>query len=415
MRSFKRCSSFFALLVAPLLLLAACGGGSGNGTGDSSGGGAAPSADTTPSSPSATTTPPPAAGTARAYAYVADDFARTVTGYSLDPTTGEMTELGSVDARGLPNRITVHPRGDFVYVSNSQDDGISAFRVDPATGGLSLIGVTAPSGSPNAHVAIDPTGAVLFLPINHAGDAQPSSAPPEIVTYRIDPDSGELTPANTLVQGRSVNAMAVPPQRNGVYVESKFQNDPAYLSAYAIDAASGALTLVAETQANGLLAAHPQGNYAFLADGSSSALGQVTVYKLDVEAGTLTPAGSPVPAGIRPVDIAVHPGGNFVYVSNRISHDVWSYRFDASTGALVPSGTPVSVGASAVSGTFDANANPIAFDPTGEFAYVGGDGGIHTYSIDPDTGALTEAGAPVPRSKLAMAIATASVVDSSSQ
>jgi len=74
----------------------------------------------------------------------------------------------------------------------------------------------------------------------------------------------------------------------------------------------------------------------------------------------------------------------FAYVANSSSADVWGYAIDSATGALTPiSGSP-----------FPAEVGPlsVAVDPTGRFAYVlnhGGSDNVSGYAIDPTSGALT--------------------------
>lgn len=376
------------LLLAPILFSACGGGGSGaSGT---------------------TTTPPAASGTARAYAYVADDFASTVTSYRVS-ATGDLTELGSVAARGLPEAVIVHPGGKYVYVTNTKDPGFSAYRIDPATGGLILLGVADPPGAWPAIVAVNPGGSFLYLTNNYAHDDVPSpppQVPQEIATYRIDPGTGQVTLAGTLVIGRQIYNLVVPPHGDVAYLSTYASSTaPALLSAYALDPVSGSLTLLAEVSAAGNLAAHPQGRYAFVASTS----GEVSVYKLDPAARTLTQVGAAVSTGTQPSFVAVHPGGNFVYVT--ANQTVRTYRFDVATGALVPSTTFVPAGGGPHSGAFGAPGMPLAFDPSGKFAYVSASGSILICGIDPVSGALTQVGTSAARSQYALAIATAGVVD----
>lgn len=378
------------LLLVPLLF-SACGGGGGSGA-------------------SPTTTPPPASGTARSYAYVADDSASTVTGYRIATTTGDLTELGSVTARGLPEAVIVHPEGKYVYVTNTFDPGFSAYRIDPATGNLILLGVTDPPGAWPARVAVHPGGNFLYLTNNYGYDSNPSAppqVPQEIATYRIDPGTGKVTLAGTLVIGRHIYNLVVPPHGDVAYLLTDASSTvPALLSAYALDPASGSLTLLAEVPAAGNLAAHPQGRYAFVA----SAPSDVSVYKLDPAARTLTQVGAAVSTGTQPWFVAVHPSGKFVYVT--ADQAVRIYRFDVATGALVPSTTFAPAGGGPHSGAFGGPGMPLAFDPSGKFAYVSTSGSnILTCSIDPATGALTQVGMSAARSHYALAIATVSVID----
>lgn len=70
--------------------------------------------------------------------------------------------------------------------------------------------------------------------------------------------------------------------------------------------------------------------------------------------------GSPFPAGMNPISVAVDPTGRFVYVANSGSNSISAYTIDAATGAPTPlPGSP-----------FPAGIQPVAvtLDPTGPFA-----------------------------------------------
>jgi 6-phosphogluconolactonase len=123
--------------------------------------------------------------------------------------------------------------------------------------------------------------------------------------------------------------------------------------------------------------------------------GNVSAYTIDVTTGALTPVpGSPFPAGLNSRSVAVDPTGHFAYVVNGgsgldTSGSISAYTIDPETGALtqVP-GSPFTVG---------GQPGSVAVDRTGQFAYVvggglGGDipGSISAYTIDPETGALTQ-------------------------
>ena len=378
------------LLVAPLLFFSACGGGGGSGA-------------------SVTSTPAAASSAARSYAYVADDFASTVTGYRIATTTGELTELGSVAARGLPEAVIVHPDGKYVYVTNTNDPGFSAYRIDPATGSLILLGVTDPPGAWPARVALDPGGNFLYLTNNYAHNADPNpppQVPQEIATYRIDPGTGKVTLAGTLVLGRQIYNLVVPPHGDVAYVSTYASSSaPDLLSAYAIDPASGSLTFLADVPAAGSLAVHPQGRYAFVQNP-----GEISVYKLDPATRTLTQVGAAVSTtGTQPPFVAIHPGGKFVYVT--ANQTVRVYRFDVAASALIASTTFAPAGGGPHAGSFGGPGMPVAFDPSGKFAYVSSSGSILVCAIDPANGALTQVGTSAARSQYALAIATASVID----
>ena len=116
----------------------------------------------------------------------------------------------------------------------------------------------------------------------------------------------------------------------------------------------------------------------------------VSAYTIDAASGALTPvAGSPFAAGSRPAEVAVDPSGKFVYVANQGSNNVSAYTIDATSGALTPvAGSPFAAGTAPVI---------VAVDPSGKFVYVTdqGSNNVSAYTIDAASGALTPvAGSP---------------------
>ena len=119
-----------------------------------------------------------------------------------------------------------------------------------------------------------------------------------------------------------------------------------------------------------------------------SYLGGISAFAITATSGALvTVAGSPFAAGARLYDIAVHPGGTFVYATDLDRKVVDGYQLAPATGALTGlAGAHVQLA--------DGSPIAIAIEPTGRFVYVAsiGDNAIHGFSIDPQTGALSPVG-----------------------
>jgi len=169
-----------------------------------------------------------------------------------------------------------------------------------------------------------------------------------------------------------------------------FANDPSVtLSAYKINADTGALTLVpgspfdtgASDNGTVFIDVDPNSRFVYV---PLQSLNTIAVFSVDQTTGALTPvSGSPFPSGGNYTFAAkVDPSGRFLYVSIRGSGTVAAFSI-GSNGALTPIGAPV--------GT---NGEPfqIMMDPQGRFLYVSveseGDF-IQEFSINASTGALT--------------------------
>jgi 6-phosphogluconolactonase len=91
------------------------------------------------------------------------------------------------------------------------------------------------------------------------------------------------------------------------------------------------------------LAFHPNGRFVFVCNEMAMT---VTAFSYDADKGMLTP-GATVPtlpaadrqqAGLSTAEIAVHPNGRFIYVSNRGHDTIAVFSCEAETGRLDPTG-----------------------------------------------------------------------------
>ena len=108
------------------------------------------------------------------------------------------------------------------------------------------------------------------------------------------------------------------------------------------------------------LAVDPKGKFAYVAN--AGGYQGVSAYTINATSGALTPvAGSPFAAGW-PRGVAVDPKGKFAYVTNYYSDNVSAYTINASSGALTQlAGSPFAAG---------TNPDGIAVDAKGKFVYL---------------------------------------------
>src|SRR5712692_2249230 len=214
-----------------------------------------------------------------------------------------------------------------------------------------------------------------------------------VSAYTIDSATGALTmvPGSPFAAGSLPFSVAVDPSGKFAYVANAISNN---VSAYSIDSTTGVLSPVPGSPFSAGLfpvsvAVDPSGKFAYVANQFSS---NVSAYSIDSTTGALSPVpGSAFAAGSNPFSVAVDPSGKFAYVANQLSSNVSAYSIDSTTGALSPvPGSPFASGPSPVS---------VAVDPSGKFAYVVNQGfsNVSAYSIDSTMGALS----PVPGSPFA--------------
>jgi 6-phosphogluconolactonase len=170
------------------------------------------------------------------YVYVANVNSNTVSGFGLDPATGELTTVpGSPFGTGAnPQRVAIDLSGRFVYASNGNGASISAYTIDAETGSLSQI-----AGSPFATTAaipepiiFDPTGNYLYV-----------STFSNINAFTIDQSTGALTPldGSPFPSGDSMALdLAMDPTGQFVYAAS---HDAKKVTVFARNLSTGALSI----------------------------------------------------------------------------------------------------------------------------------------------------------------------------
>ena len=358
------------------------------------GGGSAPTPAPKPT-PSCTPASPPA------FAYVLDDYANTVSMYTMNSCTGDLIPtVPATVATGANNfgseQMVVDPAGRFAYVanlmSNAEDEAtISMFTINPSTGVLTpTIPATVPTGFLPQGIGIDPSGKFVYTA---------NSDDNTVSMFTINQTTGVLTPTtppavSTLADvstGLYSSPVAVIVDPSGRFAYAVNEDD-ATVSMFTINPTTGILTpTTPATVFTGPIpfgiAVDPSGKFAYVPNNDSG--GEMTYgvsqYTINSVTGVLTqntPAA--VAAGNGPTSVAIDPSSKYAYVVNRQDDTVSMFTIDSSTGNLTPN-TP------AIIATGEEPFR-IVVDPSGEFAYVVNEGGtVSIYALNSD-GTLTAAG-----------------------
>ena len=274
------------------------------------------------------------------FLYVANLTSNTVSGFSLDHTTGFLTPVGTaltpVSTGPSPIALSVNPGGQFLYVLNQGDATISIYSIDGTRGILTPTGPAFPTGLTNVQGMLISPGSFLYV---ISGTAS-SSTPNTISVFSIG-SNGALSPGVT------------------------------------------AFTAAANSTLSGITTDH-QGQFMYVADFQNS---NVISLKIDPSGSLSQVAGSPFATGAQPVAIAVDGTGSFVYVSNSVSGTVSAFK--ATSGALTElAGSPYST-----QGTGTVVATQPGFltvDVTNTFLFVANQGGksVASFGINTADGTL---------------------------
>jgi 6-phosphogluconolactonase len=139
----------------------------------------------------------------RDIAYFSNEQGCSVTAYRLDPATGALSAVQTIStlpegytARNTCSQIHLTPSGQFLYVGNRGHNSIAGFAVDTA-GRLAPVGQASTEPVPSAF-CLDPAGNFVFA----AG-----SASGRLAAYRINGETGALTPLATYAAGQRPQAV----------------------------------------------------------------------------------------------------------------------------------------------------------------------------------------------------------------
>jgi 6-phosphogluconolactonase len=326
--------------------------------------------------------------------------------YRWQPATGAVTPMG---AAGLavetenPSFLAVHPNQRFVYAVNevSRYDGreggsVSAFAVDRGSGKLTLLNRVPSRGADPCHLAVDASGKWLFV-ANYTGGS--------VAAFPVRED-GSLGDASTFFQhsGSSIDKE----RQNGPHAHATVVSpDNRFVLAvdlgldrvfsYRLDTAAGGLAgapgFASAAPGSGPrhLAFRPDGRFAYVLN---EMLSSVTAFGYDAARGALTSLQtlSTLPEGFNGqssgAEIAVHPGGKFLYASNRGDDSIAMFRIDAAAGTLTPGGRVATEG---------KTPRGFAIDPSGRFLVAGNQNSasLVIFRIDQATGSLTATGTTV--------------------
>ena len=348
-------------------------------------------------------TPKPACTPASqpAFAYVLDDYANTVSMYTVNSCTGNLTPtVPATVATGANNfgseQMVVDPAGRFAYVANLMSNAfdlatISMFTINSSTGVLTpTVPATVPTGFLPQGIGIDSAGKFVYTA---------NSDDNTVSMFTINQTTGVLTPTtppavSTLADvstGTESSPLAVIVDPSGRFAYAVNEDD-ATVSMFTINATTGILTpMTHATVFTGPIpfgiAVDPSGKFAYVPNNLSG--GEMTYgvsqYTIDSVSGVLTQNTTPaVAAGNGPTSVAIDSSSKYAYIVNRQDGTVSMFTIDSSTGNLSPNNPA----------TIATGAEPfrIVVDPSGKFAYVVNEGGtVSIYTLNSD-GTLTAAG-----------------------
>ena len=270
-------------------------------------------------------------------------------------SSGKLTPLGLVGETVNPSFLAVDSTHRFLYAVNETQQyqgraggALTAFRIDRETGKLTELNQVASHGADPCYISLDRTGKHVLV-ANYTGG--------NVAVFPVSAD-GRIGEASAVVE----NQGALGPNKerqehaHAHWIEAAQDNRSAYVAdlgldrvlVYGFDAAQGRLGtggpggegVVSAVLAPGTGPRHaafsPDGKFLYVLGELDST---VTVFRNEgKDAWRSLEKVSALPQGFSghsdAAEIALHPGGRFLYTSNRGDDSIAAFRIDPSSGKL---------------------------------------------------------------------------------
>lgn len=262
----------------------------------------------------------------------------------LDPENGVLSAPRRVARMNQAAFLALHPDGRHLYSVGERDVGIlRAFAIDAATGSLAEINDQSSRGAGPCHISLDRAGRHAFVANYSAGSASVSainldgslgdstacmiyggSGPNAARQERPHAHSANLDPSQQFLIVADLGTDRLMVHRFRARDGSLEDNDPPFVT-------------LAPGSGPRHFAFHPDGVHAYVVN---ELLSTVTAFDWDPAGGILTARQTvnTLPAGFATknttAEIVVHPGGRFLYVSNRGHDSIAIFAVDPATGLL---------------------------------------------------------------------------------
>jgi 6-phosphogluconolactonase len=243
-----------------------------------------------------------------------------------------------------PISMAMSPTSPFLYVANQTSGNITAFTVDPGTGNLGNVAgspfAITPASNPQS-LAVSPKGDFLFVANTTQGT---------VAVFAIG-NNGVLTAVagSPFSMGAGATPTAVAAGNGGhLYVADSAHNAVLGFNVSASGLSPIAGSPFAAGAAPSAIGIDPQGALLYAANFGSN---NVSAYVIDAASGALgTVSGSPfATGGVGPSAVAVNSTTTAVYVTDQTSHDIAGFAISSNGGLKALTGSPFNVATSASS------------------------------------------------------------------
>ncbi|HJZ64824.1 MAG TPA: lactonase family protein [Candidatus Acidoferrum sp.] len=322
--------------------------------------------------------------------------------FRYDAANGKMTALGLAAETPDPSFVAIHPSGKFLYAVNEggKSSFVTSFSLDAKTGKLAQLNQVPSLGEDPCYITFDQSGKYILvanytsgtlavfpiLPDGKIGEKtylnqDTGSLGPikdrqegphahwietsadnryalaadlgldQIAIFQFDAGKGALgphiPPSAVLKAGSGPRHAIFSPNGKFLFVVSELSSTA---TSFSFDPKTGDLkqvntasTLPPEFSGRNdvaEVAVHPNGRYLYV---SNRGMDSIALFAIDPKKGTLSPRGTVPTGGKEPRHFTLDPAGNFMFVENQLSDTIVVFHVDALSGELTPTGDTLSV------------------------------------------------------------------------
>ena len=334
--------------------------------------------------------------------YTAKTQSKGIYAFRYDATSGKLTAMGLAAETPDPSFVAIHPSGKFLYAVNEggKSSFVTSFALDRKTGKLTQLNQVPALGEDPCYIAFDKTGKYILVanytsgtlavfPIladgkigdktalnQNSGKLGPNKERQEgphahwietsadnryalaadlgldqILIFQFDAAKGTLgphiPPSAPLKPGSGPRHAIFSPNGKFLFVVSELTSTA---TSFSYDEKKGDLkqinsvsTLPPEfTGRNDVaeVAVHPSGRFLYV---SNRGMDSIAIFGIDPKKGTLAQMGGIPTGGKEPRHFTFDPSGSFLFVENQFSDTIVAFHVDANTGQLTPTGENVTV------------------------------------------------------------------------
>jgi 6-phosphogluconolactonase len=290
--------------------------------------------------------------------------------------------------------------GTYTGAKPADSKGIYLFELDLPSGKLTPRGLAAEVNSPS-FLAIHPNHRFLYA-VNES-DQFKGQKTGAVSAFAIDAKTGKLTLLNQQPSGGEGPCHLVVDREGKHVLAANYGGGSACVLPIGSDGKLGKATAFVQHEGSSVnkerqekphahsIHLDPENHFAIVAD---LGLDKVMVYKYDAVKGTLKPNDPPaatVPPGSGPRHFAFHPKGKYAYAINELKSTVTAFQYDPKEGVLKPVQTVTALPKGYKKPSWTAE---VQVHPSGKFLYGSnrGHNSIAVFGIDSKTGKLTPIG-----------------------